>query len=297
MRVISSDHHYLREVELALINAPFGGDWRCALDSVARACRSQGSNLISLGGALPSLNILTGYDEAAFQDAFADPALWGQANWRVGTSSVPFQIQHDGHYADYRQRHATGRYDEVVGALGMPFGCQTIFAQDETGFLGLALMRTEAQRACEPETIARFDRLCRVTARSIQVEATLAGQGASLALGEMESIDKAIILLNRHGWRCAMTPEADAMLTAGWPVQSARERIRLHHPGDNYRFQQLLAFLLAAPPSAMMNASIVTQGWRVQMTHLPTSIGQLAFEANLALTILPLGGTERPGED
>jgi len=287
-----ADSTFLSEVELALVNAPFGGDWTGALDRLAAACGSQGTNLVSLGGPVPSINILTGYDQASFTESFADPLLWGEANWRVGTASVPFKIQHDGHYAAYRAERPTGRYDEVVRALGMPFGCQTIFAQDETGFLGLALMRTEAQGACTPDTVALFERLCRLTARSIKVEATLAGEGASIALGELDAVGKAVILINRHGWRCAISPEAEAVLMAGWPLQSARERIRLTDPRANYRFQKLLNFMLSAPPSAILTASLPTQGWRIDMTQLPLPCGELAFEAALAIIVTP----ERAGE-
>ncbi len=278
---------FLRDVELALVNAPFGGNWSDSLDLFARACGSQGTNLVSLGGPVPSLNILTGYDPAIFAESFADPVMWGEANWRVGTSTVPFQIQHDGHYAAYRAERPAGRYDEVVHALGMPFGCQTIFAQDETGFLGLALMRTEADGACTPETLALFDRLCRVTARSIKVEATLAGDGAAIALGDMDAVGKAVILVNRHGWRCAISPEAETILVAGAPLQSARAGVRLANPRDNYRFQQLLAYMLSTPPAAMLGVALSIPGWRIEMTHLPLPCGELAFEAVLALTVTP----------
>lgn len=283
----SNNAAYLREVELAIVNAPFGGDWTGALDQLARACRSRGTNLVSIGGPVPSLNILTGYDTGLFAESFADPAMWGEGNWRVGTATIPFQIQHDGHYADYRARHPTSRYDEVVHGLGMSFGCQTIFAQDETGFLGLALMRTEREGPCSPEVLASFERLCRVTARAIKVEASLAGEGAILALGQMDSVGKAVILLNRHGWRCAVSAEAEAVLVAGWPLQSSRERIRLSDRAGDYRFQQQLSFLLSAPPTAMLTASMRTAGWRIEMTQLPFPCGELAFEAVLALTVTP----------
>lgn len=282
---VLTNRHYLRDVELALVNAPFGGDWREAMAMIATATGSRGSDLVSLGGPLPSLNMFTGYDQRDV-DAFDDPMLWGECNWRVGTATTPFQIQHEEHYRAYRERFDTRLYDEVAHASGMPFGCQTVFAQDEIGFLGLALLRSERDGPCTPEIVARFDRLCRVTARSIKVEATLAGEGAALALGAMDIVGKAVVLLNRHGWRCAISPDADAILTAGWPLQSARERIRLTDRRDDYRFQQLLGFLLSAPPAAL-TASLMSQGWRIEMAQLPVTVSQLAFEASLAIVITP----------
>ena len=287
MGEVSLTGAYLREVELALLNAPFDGGWRDALGMIATATHSRGSDLVSLGGSLPSLNIFSGYGEDAVE-AFEDPRLWGPCNWRVGSATVPFQIRHDGHYREYRERVDTRLYDEVAFGIDMPFGCQTIFAQDETGFLGLALLRTEREGPCTPESIAVFGRLCRSMARSIKVEATLAGEGAAIALRDYEAIDRAVALVNRHGWLCGMSPEADAMLIAGWPLQSARERLRLADPAGNYRFQQLLGHLLSMPPLAAARAHLVIPGWQVQLTHLPLTASELGFEPMLAVVVTPL---------
>ena len=292
MKAISTDRFYLREVELALLNAPFGGDWRAAMAMIAAASHSRGSDLVSLGGPLPSLNIFTGYDPGDVA-AYDDPRLWGECNWRVGCARTPFQISHEAHYQAYRDRNDTKAYDEVANATRMPFGCQTVFAQDETGFLGLALLRTAEEGPCTPETVTLFDRLSRVTARSIKVEATLAGEGAAVALGDMEAVGKAIILVNRHGWRCATSAAAERLLHDGRPIQSARERLRLSNPADNYRFQQLLAFLLATPAFATLGAGLSSGGWRIEMTHLPLPRRELRFEASLAIVLTPQSLEER----
>ena len=287
MGEVSLHSAYLREVELALLNAPLRGGWRDALGMIATATHSQGSDLVSLGGSLPSLNIFTGYGQDAVE-AFEQPQLWGACNWRVGSATVPFQTRHELHYRAYRERFDTRLYDEVAYGTDMPFGCQTLFAQDETGFLGLAMLRTERDGQCTPETIAVFERLSRVTARSIKVEATLAGDGAAIALRDFEGIDRAVVVINRHGWLCGMSPEADAMLMAGWPLQSARERLRLADPAGNYRFQQLLGHLLSMPPLAAASAGFAIPGWQIQMTHLPLAASELGFEPVLAVVVTPL---------
>lgn len=278
---------YLGEVERALLNAPFGGDWRPALAMIATATHSQGVDLVSLGGPLPSLNVITGYEQAYVDEAFGQPELWGEVNWRVGVASTPFKICYEADYDAYRERIDTRIYDEVAHATQMPYGCQTLFAQDESGFLGLALMRNERQGRCTGETLAMFDRLSRVVSRAINLEATLAGDGAQIAMGEMGGLERSVILVNRHGWRCALSPLAEAMLIDGRPIQSAQGRLRLAHPHDNYRFQQLLAHLLSMPPRAAASAGIVSQGYRIQLTHLPMDVTQLRFEPMLAIVVTP----------
>jgi len=91
-----SERQFLRETDEALMNAPFvEGGWMTALDMIARATSSRGANLVCLGGALPSLNLISGFDQDLVDRYFANPEMWGRHNWRVGTATGPFEIQHD----------------------------------------------------------------------------------------------------------------------------------------------------------------------------------------------------------
>ena len=101
-------------------------------------------------------NLFTGKEADRAQLHFANPAMWGACNWRVGSSGDPMTIQHDGHYRSYRRqrgRSLTADYDDAVSDLDMQYGCQAVLMADQEHFLGLAIMRGRMEGPCDSSAL------------------------------------------------------------------------------------------------------------------------------------------------
>ena len=293
----AADVAFLRETELALINAPFAPDgWQTAIGMIASATWSRGANLVCLGGSAPSLNLLHGCDHAQAERILSDPAMWGPQNWRVGSAGGPFEIQHDMHYRAYREGRPRGDYDEAAYELDMPHGCQTIFSRDVAGFIGLAIIRGQREGAMDPDSVARFEYLTYAMGRALRLEMALAGDGIHLALGQFDRVRDAVILVNRHGWACGMSRAAERMIDRGTPILQRGAQIGLAHPIDDHRFQQLLAFMLHRDPQCghAVTLPIGAWGggrWTLTLAHLPPVGIALGFEPQLSIIIRPTART------
>lgn len=283
---------------MALLNAPFVEDgWRTAIDMVARATGSRGANLVCLGSGAPSLNLFTGFDAAEVERALSDPAMWGPQNWRVGTSTKPYDIQHDLHYRDYRNGRPRGDYDEAAYELDMPHGCQTIFSRDVAGFIGLAVIRGRREGPADPESVDRFEHLSWVIGRALKSEMALAGNGIRTALADVDHSPDAVVLLNRHGWACGFSRAAEALLSGGDPLLLPGARLAASNPFDDARLQQLLGFLLHRDAPTGGSVALPVRGaghrrWTVHCTHLPRTLLALGFEPQVALRIEPAHGSD-----
>jgi hypothetical protein len=291
------DLAFLRETEVALLNAPFVDDgWRIAIDMVARATGSRGANLVCLGSAAPTLNLFTGFDAGEVERALSDPAMWGPQNWRVGTSTKPYEIQHDLHYRDYRAGRPRSDYDEAAYELDMPHGFQTIFSRDVAGFIGLAVIRGRREGPADPQSVERFERLSWVLGRALKAEMAMAGEGIRTALVDIDETPGALILLNRHGWACGFSRAAEALLSTGDPLRLRGASVAASNSFDDARLQQLLGFLLYrdVPPGGSVTVRLRGAGgscWTVQCTHLPRTLLALGFEPQVALRIEPAHGS------
>ena len=292
-----TDVAFLRETELALINAPFApGGWQTAIEMVASATWSRGANLVCLGNSAPSLNLLSGCDHDQVDRILSDPAMWGPQNWRVGTASQPFEIQHDVHYREYREQRPASDYDEAALELDMPHGCQTIFSRDVAGFIGLAIIRGHREGPMDPDSVSRFEHLSHIIGRALRLEMSLAGNGISLALGQFQRVRDAVIVVNRHGWACGMSRTAERMVDRGGPVIQRGAFIGLANPIDDFRFQQLLAFMLHKDPQCGHAVKLKIGAWGgghfiLTLTHLPPARLELGFEPRLSIMIRPTART------
>lgn len=293
MRGSGADEKFLRETELALLNAPFVADgWQKAIGMVSSATWSRGANLVCLGQSAPTLNLLSGCDHAQAERILSDPVMWGPENWRVGTATRPFEIQHDLHYQEYRERMPRGPYDEAAFELDMPHGFQTIFSQDVAGFIGLAIIRGHKEGPADPDSVARFEHLSYVIGRALRLEMSMAGDGIKLALGQFEAVRDAVVLVNRHGWACGMTDAAEAMIDRGAPLMQRGARIALANLFDNYRFQQLLDFMLYKDHQCGHAVNLPIGGigsdrWTVTLSHLPPVGLALGFDPKVAISVRP----------
>lgn len=240
-----SDVAYLRETELAILNAPFEDrGWERAVDSIARVTGSSGAHLLGMGGPLlMPLNVVVG-NYAGYEAYFANPELHGRCNWRVGSTTVPMAIQHEADYAAYRRTYDTSDYDDGVSDLDIPFGCQSALLIDCNSMLGLAILRSLRDGPCGADTLRDFAMLRYQLARAVRVQMAMDGEAAEVMVGDMGGLSSATILLDRHGSLCALTETAEQLLDATGPLRLDGLAVRLRCADEDRHFQQALARLL-----------------------------------------------------
>ncbi|MEQ7873287.1 hypothetical protein ABDK56_04700 [Sphingomonas sp. ASV193] len=234
---------------------------------MSSALHSRGANLVCLGGDLPTLNLVSGFDQGEIDDTFGLPELWGAANWRVGSTTRVGDIQHEHHYDQYRTQARTEMYDDAVSDLDMPYGCQTLFLQDGRGFVGLALLRGRRNGRCKAETLAGFSRLAHFVDQGVRAEMALAGEGAHVALGNYDSISPPLLLLNRLGWLVATSPAADLALDEGDAVRARGRRIAFVDERLDRKFWRIAAALLQ-PGNAARSISLAVASGAMRALHV-----------------------------
>lgn len=294
-----SDAAYLRETELAILNAPFEDQgWERAVEAIVEATGSTAGHLLGMGGPLLlPLNVFSG-DVPGIERYLGDPRFHGAINWRVGSVTVPMAIQHEVHYAAYRQDHDTAEYDDVASELDIMFGCQSALLLDAHNMLGLALLRGRRNGPCSPETLRRFALLRRQLARAVRVQMALDGEAAETMVGDPGPLHGATLLLDRHGSLRAISASAEGLFEDGGPLELVGLTVELRNRADNGRFQKALARLLASDGyrDAIVHEMRVGRGgsspggeWRLFIVRLPDRTHGLGFEPHLAVTLRKAG--------
>lgn len=290
-----SDVAYLREAELAILNAPFQErGWERAVAGIARATRSSGAHLLGMGGPLLlPLNVVHG-NYAGRESYFVNHHLHGECNWRVGSTTVPMAIQHEPDYAAYRLHHDTSDYDDAVSDLDIPFGCQSALLLDSNMMFGLALLRSNRDGPCGARMLSDFAKLCRQLARAVRVEMALDGEAAQLMVGGTGALTSATILLDRHGSLCAMSDTAQGLFEEAGPLRLDGLAVRLHSPSEDGQLQQALARLLKSDAyrDVVVHQARVggrngsaRKDWRLVAARLPQRTHGLGFDPHLAITL------------
>ncbi len=295
-----SEASFLRQTELALINAPFEPDgWRRAVAMVATATASPSANLVGMGGPmLLPFNIFSGPDQQRSERYFADPALWGACNWRVNCTTVPMAIQHEAHYRAARALGGTADYDDAVSDLDIPYGCQSAIMMGQGGFVGLAVMRGRRDGPCDEHSLARFRKLTLTLQRAIRVQLAVDGEAGELMLGDMDGLSSATILLDRHGNLCALTRRAEDLFEAEGPLALNGLSVRLRNRDEDRSCHRAMARLLGhggeGPHVHQMRAGAGANGlraaWMLYLVRLPARDHGLGFDPHLAMTLKPLPG-------
>jgi hypothetical protein len=285
-----SDAAFLREIELAILNAPFEErGWNRAVQGIVEATGSAAGHLLGMGGPLLlPLNVFEG-DVPGIERYLGDPRFHAATNWRVGSVTVPMAIQHEAHYAAYRQTHDTADYDDATSDLDIMYGCQSALLLDQHNMLGIALLRGRRNGPCTAETLSRFALLRRQLARAVRLQMALDGEAAEMMVGGAEQLHGATLLLDRHGSLCALSPAAEPLFEEGGPLKLAGLGVELVTRSENASFQKALARLLAGDgyrDSLVHETRIGSEGrWRLFAVRLPHRENGLGFEPHLAITL------------
>lgn len=266
---------------------------------VAHATGGAGANLIGFGGPVPlSLNLFTGREKALAEQYFVRRELWGRCNWRVNSSPEPMRIKYERHYRAYRETSDTSDYDDAVSDLDMQFGCQSGLINDTRTFIGLAVYRGRREGPSDALAVETFQRLLRPVQRALRLQPALSGEAAELMLGDLSLLHSAVVLLDRHGCVCALTPAAEPLAEAGGPVRLDGLLFGLANPEDNRRMLAALASLLSEGTEDDAcwvhemciggGAGEQGAGWIAAAFRLPQRDHGLGFNPHVAVAFEPL---------
>lgn len=292
----------LREAELALINAPFEeGGWQGAMERAAWVCGGSAANLVGLGGPmLLPFNLFTGGMADRAEAHFANPAMWGACNWRVGASAAPMTIQHDVHYHAYRHSFGpalTADYDDAVADLDMQNGCQAVLLADQDHFLGLAIMRGRREGTCDASALDAFATVIRQAQRAVRVHLALDGEAGDLIVGNWASHSSPTFILDRFGGVCALNSEAGKLLEGDGPLVQRGISISARDRREDTGFQRALARLLRVDDEILgphLHRMVVGRSeqhpggrWTLSILRLPRRPHGLGFDPHLVICAKP----------
>ena len=248
-------------------------------------------------------NLFTGKEAGKAQLHFANPAMWGACNWRVGSSGDPMTIQHDGHYRSYRRRHGralTADYDDAVSDLDMQYGCQAVLIADQEHFLGLAVMRGRMEGPSGSSTLFAFERIIRHAQRAVRVHLALDGEAGELLAGNWSDLASHMLVLDRFGGLCAMTPAGEQLLDEDGPLSLRGISIAARDRREDRYFQAALARLLRVGEGDMgpnlhrMTVGRPTCRWGLSILRLPRRPHGLGFDPHMIVCAKPLRCRSEP---
>jgi len=246
-------------------------------------------------------NLFTGKMADRAQAHFANPALWGSCNWRVGSSAQPMTIQHDGHYRSYRRQHGaalTADYDDAVADLDMQYGCQAVLMADQEHFLGLAIMRGRMEGRCDSPALFSFERIIRHAQRAVRVHLALDGEAGELLVGDWADKSSPMLVLDRFGGLCAMTSAGETLVDEDGPLLLRGISIAARDRREDRHFQAALARLLRVVEGAVgphlhqmiagRSASHPNGRWKLSLLRLPRRPHGLGFDPHVIICAKPL---------
>lgn len=250
-------------------------------------------------------NLFTGRMADRAQAHFANPALWGACNWRVGSSGEPMTIQHDGHYRAYRRQHGaalTADYDDIVSDMDMQYGCQAVLMADQEHFLGLAIMRGRAEGRCDQSSLFAFGQVIRHARNAVRVHLALDGEAGELLVADWSDLTSPMLVLDRFGGLCAMTPAAEELLGDDGPLSLRGISIAARDRREDRHFQAALARLLrvgegeAGPHLHQMIVVRAGRRWRLSILRLPRRPHGLGFDPHVIVCAKLLRNRSEPGQ-
>ncbi len=287
MRVASD----VRVAQQAILNAAFDErGWEKATLAIAEATGSSAAQLIGFGGPLLfPLNVVVG-DIGGPTGHLCNAHLYGPCNWRINSVGPAMSVQHEAHYRAYAAVNDTADYDDAVADVDLPFGCQSAMAVDSGRLIGLSLLRRRRDGACDDEVIKRFVYLRQQLWRSIRAQLAMDGEAAQLMLGDVEAMQCATVLLDRHALLSEMTPAAEALFEADGPLRLFGLSVHMSLPRFDFAFQKLLARVLSEDGPQIDEIIVEGRGgrtWRLIANRLPARDHGLGFEPCLAITLRP----------
>lgn len=203
------------EIRRAFLEAPFSEDgWLNALRLFAQATRSSRAQLIGIGDGATLFNFMTDIDPCYQSEFLEIEAYRPDVNWRVAAVGRPMKIVSELEYATTRAHMVSDIYDDHCHKWGGMFGAQTTLAEGNDGLIGLAIIRGEEEGKTNTHDRRVFADGAEHALAAVRMQRAMAHRGVQLLTGTLESLGLAAFLLDRDGRVAALTPQADALVSA-----------------------------------------------------------------------------------
>jgi DNA-binding CsgD family transcriptional regulator len=254
--------------------------WLDSLDAIASYTNSARGQLIGLTTPRVDFNWVTGFSAewlAEFERIDGgDPTL----NFRVaaGIRANPEQLVHEAQYDAAKRGLRDDLYLDFCQDLEIPFGCQTIVAQGQAGFVGFAVLRTNGDGKTTAEDRDAFARIAPVVRDAVALQWALEGRGRDLLLGSFDAIEKAVLFLDAGGRSLAQTVAADRLLSEVSTLHLRNRHLFCDHQQDQSMLERAIGAVLSG---AQGEATVVLR----QPSAMPLFATVHAFtpsEANMA---------------
>jgi hypothetical protein len=288
----------VRDAERAFLNAPFDiQGWHKAIQLVAQATNSFNAQLIGIGGPRAAPFNVISETPADPHGHLTNTHLYGQVNWRVGTTKGAGTLQHEADYAAYRALHDTSDYDDACSDLKGLFGCQMALLIDRTCLIGLTLMRSGSDGPCDSHAIDAFRLIARQAMRATRVQLALGLDAAELMLSGVGTRREATFLLDPFGQLAGLTEAAERLFDHPHGLRLDGMAPRFANADEQHSLDAACRRLFASDGisgpvlhemRAGRSADRPVGRWRVHVVRLPTSVQGFNFHPALAVTLTPL---------
>lgn len=229
-------------------NAPLSeGGWERALEKLGDRTGSQRAQIIGFGGpsAVPFNHVSNVGSPHLLDDFVAINGGDPRVNWRVAATSTPFRIIWEDHYAEIRRQKRFAIYDDFAATHEMMHGCQTVLSAAPSGFIGMALLRSDRDGRTSAEDRQLFSDVAPTVLNAIRMQQALHHQGAHLLAGTMEAMGSTTFLLDSSWHVIAMTPSAEREASGHGAIVLRQSAIRAVDRDGDRRLQQALGRLFA----------------------------------------------------
>jgi DNA-binding CsgD family transcriptional regulator len=275
----------------AFATAPFLADgWDRALRLMASAVGSTRGQLLATGDRHVDFNWVTDVSPDYFADFVAIDAFRADVSYRVAAIAAPMQVTHEKHYDAVRAIHTDEDYIAHVRRFDGEDGAQVVLDNQAGRMFGLAVINARGDGRTTPKGRALLARLAPHALAAIRAQIAIESQGALLVQGSLEALGLAVMLLDKQGRVCAMTPAAERLIDGS--TCQLRDRIpHLVTPALDRTFQNRIHAILAGSldwPGDIW-AHTNEGPLLVQVTRLPRVDWSLGFAAAAVTFRRPLG--------
>lgn len=249
--------------------------WRAPLEAIGEATGSMGGQLIGLGSAgMIPFNMMTGVAPETASDFEAagggDPRI--NSRVRVGSAAAELEICDEARFTTAADMRRNPEYADWIHRYDMHHACLTTLVKSPDSLVGLAVLRGRRHGHIEADQKRAFAELAVHVRAAVRTQIALQDQGMLLATGMMEAMGAAVFVCEPGGGVRAMTPAAEALVTAGDFLRLRSGVLTTAHEADH----------------AALTAEIAAAVRRAPHARPLTAIRQLSGDDRLLVEACPL---------
>ncbi len=263
--MLSSNEHWLAIADEFYSAAVDNSRWESALGKLAAATGSRSGELIAISGnASIPINLITNMDPGIHVAAEAlrigDPAVNPRVAAGMGASLLATRVERDFMTPEEHAIHP--HYDEFARVWDIPYICLTTLDRNPDLLVGLAVLRSQKEGHIEAPARTVFSTLAPHVRAAVRMQMALAGQGAKLVAGTLETMSLPAFVCDRSGSVEASTAQAEAIVRGQRGLSLRNSKLRAFHDEDDRMLNDAVdaAALGLRRPGAPSSRTVVVHG-------------------------------------